>query len=182
MKVVILCGGYGTRIRDVADDIPKPMIPVGGLPILWHIMKYYAHWQHSEFVLCLGYKAEVIKDFFLNYEAHTRDFTIYDTDDQVRLLRRLYADAGINLKDPAPQTVINAISRHKDHLRSPAQAAAEAKLPHEKSVAELYRRYQDAMVGANAVDFGDLVNLMVEVLERHVPDIAWQADHTAGRD
>jgi glucose-1-phosphate cytidylyltransferase len=76
LKVVILCGGYGTRIRDVADDIPKPMIPVGGLPILWHIMKYYAHWQHREFVLCLGYKAEVIKDFFLNYEAHTRDFTI----------------------------------------------------------------------------------------------------------
>ena len=76
MKVVILCGGYGTRIRDVADDIPKPMIPVGGLPILWHIMKYYAHWTHREFVLCLGYKAEVIKDFFLNYEAHTRDFTI----------------------------------------------------------------------------------------------------------
>ncbi len=100
-------------------------------------------------------------------KPYTRDFTIYDTDDQVRLLRRLYADAGINLKDPTPQTVINAISRHKDHLRSPAQAAAEAKLPHEKSVAELYRRYQDAMVAANAVDFGDLVNLMVEVLERH---------------
>jgi glucose-1-phosphate cytidylyltransferase len=52
------------------------MIPVGGLPILWHIMKYYAHWGHREFVLCLGYKGEVIKDFFLNYEAHTRDFTL----------------------------------------------------------------------------------------------------------
>ncbi len=76
MKVVILCGGYGTRIRDVADNIPKPMIPIGGLPILWHIMKYYAHWGHREFVLCLGYKGEAIKDFFLNYEAHTRDFTI----------------------------------------------------------------------------------------------------------
>lgn len=76
MKVVILCGGYGTRIRDVADNIPKPMIPIGGLPILWHIMKYYAHWGHREFILCLGYKGDVIKDFFLNYEAHTRDFTI----------------------------------------------------------------------------------------------------------
>jgi DNA helicase-2/ATP-dependent DNA helicase PcrA len=100
-------------------------------------------------------------------KPYTRDFTIYDTDDQVRLLRRLYADAGINLKDPTPQTVINAVSRHKDHLRSPAQAEAEAKLPHEKTVAELYRRYQEAMVAANAVDFGDLVNLMVEVLERN---------------
>lgn len=76
MKVVILCGGYGTRIRDVADDIPKPMIPVGSLPILWHIMKYYAHFGHKDFVLCLGYKGLAIKDFFLNYEAHTRDFTL----------------------------------------------------------------------------------------------------------
>lgn len=76
MKVVILCGGYGTRIRDVADDIPKPMIPIGRFPILWHIMKYYASYGHRDFVLCLGYKSHVIKDFFLNYEAHTKDFTI----------------------------------------------------------------------------------------------------------
>lgn len=76
MKVVILAGGYGTRIRDVADDIPKPMIPVGPYPILWHIMKSYAHFGHTEFIICLGYKGQSIKDFFLNYEAHTRDFTI----------------------------------------------------------------------------------------------------------
>ena len=76
MKVIILCGGYGTRIRDVADNIPKPMISVGGVPILWHIMKYYAYFGHHEFTLCLGYKSNVIKDFFLNYEALTRDFTI----------------------------------------------------------------------------------------------------------
>ena len=76
MKVVILCGGYGTRIRDVADNIPKPMIPVGRFPILWHIMKYYACYGHKDFVLCLGYKSQAIKDFFLNYEAHIKDFTI----------------------------------------------------------------------------------------------------------
>jgi glucose-1-phosphate cytidylyltransferase len=76
MKVVILCGGQGTRIRDVSDDIPKPMIPIKGLPILWHIMKYYAHWGHKQFILCLGYKGHAIKDFFLNYEALTCDFTI----------------------------------------------------------------------------------------------------------
>lgn len=76
MKVVILAGGYGTRIRDVADDIPKPMIPIGPYPILWHIMKSYAHFGHTEFIICLGYKGQSIKDFFLNYEAHTRDFTI----------------------------------------------------------------------------------------------------------
>lgn len=76
MKVVILAGGYGTRIRDVANDIPKPMIPIGQYPILWHIMKSYAHFGHKEFIVCLGYKGQVIKDFFLNYEAYTRDFTI----------------------------------------------------------------------------------------------------------
>jgi glucose-1-phosphate cytidylyltransferase len=77
LKVVILCGGQGTRIRDVSENAPKPMIPVGGLPIVWHIMKYYSGFQHTDFVLCLGYKGQVIKDFFLNYEAHTRDFTLH---------------------------------------------------------------------------------------------------------
>jgi glucose-1-phosphate cytidylyltransferase len=76
MKVVILCGGFGTRIRDVADDIPKPMIPVGNLPILWHIMKRYAAAGHEDFVLCLGYKGHAIKRFFLDYDINTQDFTI----------------------------------------------------------------------------------------------------------
>lgn len=76
MKTVILCGGHGTRIRDVAENIPKPMIPIGGYPILWHIMKYYASFGHKDFVLCLGYKGHAIKDFFLNYEAQTRDCTV----------------------------------------------------------------------------------------------------------
>lgn len=76
MKVVILAGGYGTRIRDVADDIPKPMIPIGRFPILWHIMKIYSYYGHKDFIICLGYKGQIIKDFFLNYEANTRDFTI----------------------------------------------------------------------------------------------------------
>ena len=76
MKTVILCGGYGTRIRDVADDIPKPMIPIGGKPIIWHIMKTYATYGYTEFVLCMGYKSEVIKDFFINYELRSADVTI----------------------------------------------------------------------------------------------------------
>ena len=85
MKTVILCGGYGTRIRDVADDIPKPMIPVGRFPILWHLMKYYSAFGHTDFVLCLGYKGQVIKDFFLNYQAHTQDFTIsLDNPDEIQ--------------------------------------------------------------------------------------------------
>lgn len=76
MKVVILCGGYGTRIRDVAENIPKPMIPIGNKPILWHIMNYYAGFGFKEFILCLGYKSEIIKDFFINYDTNTTDITI----------------------------------------------------------------------------------------------------------
>jgi len=76
MQAVILCGGMGTRIRDVADDIPKPMIPIGGKPILWHIMKGYAQHGVTDFVLCLGYKSWVIKRWFLDYQMAHSDFTI----------------------------------------------------------------------------------------------------------
>ncbi len=76
MKVVILCGGMGTRIREVTEEIPKPMIPVGPHPILWHIMKYYAHFGYKEFILCLGYKGQDIADFFLNYRTRMADFTV----------------------------------------------------------------------------------------------------------
>ena len=76
MKTVILCGGFGTRIRDVAQDIPKPLIPIGRLPILWHIMKHYAAHGHKDFVLCLGYRGDLIKDFFVNYQSHISDFTV----------------------------------------------------------------------------------------------------------
>src|SRR5271156_933418 len=76
MQVVILCGGFGTRIRDVADEIPKPMIPIGGTPILWHIMKGYALHGFTDFILCLGYKSWVVKRFFLDYHLAHSDFTI----------------------------------------------------------------------------------------------------------
>jgi glucose-1-phosphate cytidylyltransferase len=76
VKVVILAGGYGSRFGKVTDFLPKPMIPVGPFPILWHIMRYYAHFGHSEFIICTGYKSEVIKEFFLNLEAYSNDFTI----------------------------------------------------------------------------------------------------------
>ncbi|MBM4077027.1 MAG: glucose-1-phosphate cytidylyltransferase, partial [Planctomycetes bacterium] len=76
MKVVILCGGKGTRLREETEYRPKPMVPVGGRPILWHIMKTYAHYGHKEFVLCLGYKGEMIKDYFRNYLWNTCDTTL----------------------------------------------------------------------------------------------------------
>ncbi len=76
MRVVILCGGQGTRFREETEYRPKPMIEIGGRPILWHIMKHYARHGLAEFVLCLGYKSEVIKSFFLDYEARTNDLTV----------------------------------------------------------------------------------------------------------
>jgi glucose-1-phosphate cytidylyltransferase len=76
VKVVILCGGLGTRLREETEFRPKPMVEVGGRPILWHIMKTYAHYGFREFVLCLGYRGNIIKDYFLNYEAMNNDFSI----------------------------------------------------------------------------------------------------------
>lgn len=76
MKAVILCGGRGTRIKDVSEILPKPMLPIGDKPILWHIMKTYAHYGIKDFVLCLGYKGWLIKEFFLNYHAKVSDVTL----------------------------------------------------------------------------------------------------------
>ncbi|HTI83753.1 MAG TPA: sugar phosphate nucleotidyltransferase [Acetobacteraceae bacterium] len=71
MKVVLFCGGLGTRIREFSEAVPKPMIPIGHEPVLWHVMQYYSHYGHRDFVLCIGYKATVIKDFFLAYKPQT---------------------------------------------------------------------------------------------------------------
>jgi glucose-1-phosphate cytidylyltransferase len=76
MKTVILCGGQGTRLREETEYRPKPLVEVGGRPVLWHIMKLYAHHGFNEFVCCLGYRAHMIKEYFLNYEAMNNDFTI----------------------------------------------------------------------------------------------------------
>jgi glucose-1-phosphate cytidylyltransferase len=93
VQVVILCGGQGTRIRDVAEDIPKPMIPIGGRPILWHIMKGFADFGFEEFVLCLGYKSWVIKRYFLDYHLANADFSIsLSSQKQASVLGRLPAE------------------------------------------------------------------------------------------
>jgi glucose-1-phosphate cytidylyltransferase len=76
IKVVILCGGRGTRMEEETELKPKPMVEIGGKPILWHIMKIYAHYGFNEFILCLGYKGEVIKEYFINYEIMNGDFTL----------------------------------------------------------------------------------------------------------
>lgn len=88
MKVVILCGGMGTRLREETEFKPKPMVQIGDKPILWHIMKIYMHYGFNEFILCLGYKGEVIKQFFYHYDLMNSDFTIeYDAEGK-RILTR----------------------------------------------------------------------------------------------
>jgi len=89
MKVVLFCGGMGLRLREADERLPKPLIPVGEAPILLHLMKYYAHYGHTDFVLCLGHKAHAIKEYFLNYnEALQNDFVLEPGGQEVRLLKK----------------------------------------------------------------------------------------------
>ncbi len=89
MKVVLFCGGAGMRLRGYADDVPKPMVQIGMRPILWHLMKYYAHFGHKDFILCLGYKGNFIKDYFLNYdESVSNDFVWSKGGKNVHYLNR----------------------------------------------------------------------------------------------
>ena len=77
IPIVVLCGGLGTRLREETEFKPKPMVEIGGKPVLWHIMKTFSFYGFRRFILCLGYKGDVIKDYFLNYEAMSNDFTIH---------------------------------------------------------------------------------------------------------
>ncbi len=100
MKVVLFCGGRGTRIREYSEAIPKPMIPVGHQPILWHLMQYYSHYGHRDFVLCLGYKANKIKEFFLNSKpAVFSDCTVSQFGSRVELLGEPQQDWRVSLID-----------------------------------------------------------------------------------
>jgi glucose-1-phosphate cytidylyltransferase len=104
MKVVLFCGGAGMRLRGYVDDVPKPMVQIGSRPILWHLMKYYAHYGHKDFVLCLGYKGNVIKDYFLRYdESVSNDFVWSQGGKKVHFLNRdiddwtiTFVETGVN--------------------------------------------------------------------------------------
>ncbi len=104
MKVVLFCGGLGMRLREYSESIPKPMVPVGYRPILWHVMRYYAHFGHKDFILCLGYKGDSIKQYFLEYdETVSNDFVMSEGGRKIDLLasdiqdwKITFVDTGLN--------------------------------------------------------------------------------------
>ncbi len=100
MKVVLFCGGMGTRIKDYSANIPKPLVNIGLRPIIWHLMKYYAYYGHKDFILCLGYKADAIKNYFLNYnEALSNDFILSEGCKNLQLLSNDLTDWKITFVD-----------------------------------------------------------------------------------
>jgi glucose-1-phosphate cytidylyltransferase len=100
MKVVLFCGGLGTRIRESSEGVPKPMVTIGHRPLLWHLMKYYAHFGHNEFILCLGYRGDVIKQYFLNYdECLSNDFSLSAGGHRLQLYNRDLDDWTITFVD-----------------------------------------------------------------------------------
>jgi glucose-1-phosphate cytidylyltransferase len=118
MKVVIFCGGQGLRLRDFSEAVPKPMVPVGFRPIIWHTMKYYAHYGHKEFILALGYKADVIKDYFLNYnEAMSNDFVLTGGGRNMKLLSSDIDDWKITFVDTGMESNIGMrLMRVREHI------------------------------------------------------------------
>jgi glucose-1-phosphate cytidylyltransferase len=119
MKVVLFCGGYGMRLREFSEAIPKPMVNIGYRPILWHVMKYYAHFGHKDFILCLGWKGDFIKDYFLRYdECVSNDFVLSAGGRQVELLSSDIDDWTVTFVDTGTASSIGqrllAVERHLD--------------------------------------------------------------------
>ena len=107
MKVVLFSGGLGLRLREYSEVTPKPMIPIGVRPILWHVMRYYAHFGHKDFILCLGYRAEVVKSYFLNYsEALSNDFVMTDGGRSLELVQTDIEDWRITFADTGLHTIV----------------------------------------------------------------------------
>src|SRR5678816_4493470 len=120
MKVVLFCGGLGMRLREYSETIPKPMVNIGYRPIIWHLMKYYAHYGHTDFILCLGYRGDAIKEYFLNYdECLSNDFVLARGGKDVTLHARDIEDWTITFVDTGSHANIGqrlmAVRRHVEN-------------------------------------------------------------------
>ena len=119
MKVVLFCGGLGMRLREYSDQVPKPMVPIGYRPIIWNVMKYYSHFGHKDFILCLGHKADMIKNYFVNYdETISNDFVFTKGGKNIELLNTDIDDWRITFVDTGINSNIGMRLRAvKDHLK-----------------------------------------------------------------
>jgi glucose-1-phosphate cytidylyltransferase len=120
MKVVLFCGGLGTRLRDYSDRIPKPLVEIGSRPILWHLMRYYAHFGHKDFILCLGYRGSSIKSYFRNYdECLSNDFVFSQGGRKLELLQKDIDDWNITFVDTGERSRIGErLRRVRGHVES----------------------------------------------------------------
>ena len=117
MKVVLFCGGRGMRLREFSEAIPKPMVPLGYRPVLWHVMKYYAHFGHKDFILCLGYKADAIKQYFLEYdECISNNFTMLGDRTRLQLHNSDIHDWKITFVDTGAESNIGQRLKAVEHL------------------------------------------------------------------
>ena len=117
MKVVILAGGYGSRLSEETEIKPKPMVEIGGMPILWHIMKSYSHFGYNEFIICLGYKGYIIKEFFSNYFLHQSDVTIDLANNSIKVHQNESEPWKVTLLETGLNTLTGGrIKRAKDYI------------------------------------------------------------------
>jgi glucose-1-phosphate cytidylyltransferase len=119
MKVVLLAGGFGTRMSEYTSDIPKPMVPIGGKPILWHLMSYYSEYGHKDFFLALGYKSEVVKQFFLQYNILNSDFKIDFSKNSIEPINKGNLDWNVHLIDTGLNTMTGGrLKRLKKYINN----------------------------------------------------------------
>jgi len=147
MKVVLFCGGLGTRLREHSDTIPKPLVNIGYRPIVWHLMRYYAHFGHTEFILCLGYRGDLIREYFLNYsECMSNDFVLSAGGTKVDLLSRDLDDWRITFVDTGLHSNIGQrllrvrqfLGDDREFLANYADALTD--LPLDQHIADFRRR------------------------------------------
>lgn len=147
MKVVLFCGGLGTRLREHSDTIPKPLVNIGYRPIVWHLMRYYAHYGHKDFVLCLGYRGDLIREFFLNYnECMSNDFVLSQGGKKIELMgsdiddwRITFVDTGLHSN--IGQRLLRArkyLAGEESFLANYADGLSD--LPLDQHIAEFKRR------------------------------------------
>ncbi len=163
MKTVILAGGFGTRLSEYTKLIPKPMVEIGGKPILWHIMNHYAHYGYKDFVIALGYKGEVIKDYFLQYYAQNNDFTIDLSTGEVTYIQKHPTDWRVSLVDTGDASLTGGrILRVKDVIGDEDFMVTYGDAVSNVDISQLVSKYQqsDCLAMVTAVHptarFGEL--------------------------